>query len=78
MARQPPQTPSEVPVHSCFVLQFCNSSAWENRPEVFKPASARTELLSALFDTSTFRKVVKKLEKHGRQAITTATLRTRC
>ncbi|KAL0045819.1 hypothetical protein WJX82_005646 [Trebouxia sp. C0006] len=43
--------------------EFCNSSAWENRPEVFKPASARTELLSALFDTSTFRKVVKKLEK---------------
>jgi len=35
---------------------------------VFKPASARTELLSALFDTSTFRKVVKKLEKHGEQA----------
>jgi len=35
---------------------------------VLKPASARTELLSALFDTSTFRKVVKKLEKHGKQA----------
>ncbi|DBA73237.1 hypothetical protein WJX77_009828 [Trebouxia sp. C0004] len=44
--------------------EFCNSSAWENGPKVFKPASARKELLSALFDTSTFRKIVKKLEKH--------------
>jgi len=35
---------------------------------VFKPVSARTELLAALFDTSTFRKVVKKLEKHGKKA----------
>ncbi|KAA6418069.1 MAG: bifunctional lysine-specific demethylase and histidyl-hydroxylase NO66-like [Trebouxia sp. A1-2] len=44
--------------------EFCHSSAWENRPEVFKLASARTELLSALFDASTLRKVVKELEKH--------------
>ena len=52
----------------CFyTLQFCDSlsTAWENRPEVLKPTQPRTDLLSNLFDTSTFRKLVEKLEKQG-------------
>ena len=47
-------------------MQFFSSSAWEAKPEVLKPNQARTQLLQQLFDTASFRKLLKQLEKEGR------------
>lgn len=47
-------------------LQFFDSKAWDTQAEVLPRTEAGTALLTSLFDTSTFRKILKQCEKQGK------------
>ena len=52
--------------HGSMSLQFCSSKAWDTQAEVLTPSQPRTTLLSSLYNTSQFRKILKTCEKQGK------------